>query len=174
MGRAATWAGVSRALSFLQCIRRARKEFPFPQGFAWKGLVHLIKHDISTPHNHAHTNTTSPPSSSLEESQVGFTRLFLLLLNSARLVNNSAGTQPTNKLAGSTNGQKGRWENERERPRGCKWESDSLCWSSFSTGKTSSKKQHLLVHSLQLYSHPLQKQGVYCHDLLTAHWLGPH
>lgn len=104
--------------------------------------MHLIKHYVSAPPSHTHTNATSSPSSSLEESQVGFTRLLLLLLNSASLVNNSAGTQPTNKLAGSTNGQKGRWENER--PRGCKWESDSLCWSSFSAGKTSSKKQHAL------------------------------
>lgn len=65
-----------------------------------------------------HTPLLDP--SSCWESQVGFTRLLLLLLNSVRLVNNSASTQLTNKQAGSTNGQTGRWKNERqkEKPNG--------------------------------------------------------
>lgn len=68
-----------------------------------------------------HTPLLKPsPPTLLKESQVGFTRLLLLLLNSVKLVNNSASTQPTNKQAGSTNGQTGRWKNERqkEKPNG--------------------------------------------------------
>lgn len=80
-------------------------------------LVHLIKHYVSTL---TYAHPTSHPSLLLKESQVGFTRLLLLLFNSVRLVNNSASTQPTNKQAGSTNGQTGRWKNERqkEKPNG--------------------------------------------------------
>lgn len=80
-------------------------------------LVHLIKHYVSTP---TYAHPTSQPSLLLKESQVGFTRLLLLLFNSVRLVNNSASTQPTNKQADNTNGQTGRWKNERqkEKPNG--------------------------------------------------------
>lgn len=146
---------ISHALGLLHPCLRPIEVFLLPQDFAWNGLVHLIKHYVSTL---PHTPPTSPPRLSPEESQVGFTRLLSLLLNSVRLVNNSAATEPTNKQASNTNGQKGRWKNERERKTKC--ESDSFCWRSFCKGRTSSKKLCLFLHSLQLCSHPLKKQGV--------------
>lgn len=51
---------VSHVLSFLQPCLRAIEEFLLPQGFAWNGLVHLIKHYVSTP---PYAHPTSPPPS---------------------------------------------------------------------------------------------------------------
>lgn len=114
-----------------------------------------------------HTPLLDPPLL-LKESQVGFTRLLLLLLNSVRLVNNSASTQPTNKQAGSTNGQTGRWKNEKEKPKGRV------------TAFAGAPFPQAVLQAVPTSSFPVVKlsshkeAGKFVQLTLPAHWLGPH